>query len=452
MNKKIKKTIYYFFYTFLLAFLAILCVGVIFYASGYRLNAKEWKIQKTGLLIIDYPGENIELYVDNKKTKIKKNIIPHIIKAPYSVVMVPGDYDIKIYKKGMKTYTENIEIKPELITKIEDIILIPEDPEQKIILSEEMYSYSISPDGKHIVYTDKNNNINLYNMDKRESLGFIKDINTEETISSYTWSPSNDKLIIKIAKPKTTYSYLMNVKDPKNSYYMHEKFSFFPFIEEAVFSSKNPNQIFGFDDQNMYTINTKNLSVEKIRENVSFIDKENGSLYIFDKNTKDVLNFDTYSYKENIVLENSQISEDFEIIPTKDKNKIYYKNIGNIYHLDQDKKSKIIDEKVDDIFIIEKDNSFYYTKNNEIWIYDGGTEEKRLITRFGDQIKGLAKFDDKYFLYMSSKKIGIIRDNGSNNIELRKEKELEEIKIIEKNTILFIEKEGITRNIGYIKI
>ncbi len=454
----VKKITYYFLYFLIILLLASVCVGIIFYASGYRLNTKAMEIQKTGLLIIDCKEDNIEIYIDGTEEEVKKNILPHIISSPYSLVMLPGEYDLEIKKEGKIPYKDHIVIEPELITKIKDLILFPEEINKETVLEEEIFNFAISPDNKKIIYTDNFNDVRIHNIEDRSDEKEKKDeivldniLFSNKTVSSYIWSPNNSKVIIKISDPESIFNYLLDLNNLENSYFLHEKFSYVPFFEETFFSEKNPHELFGIADGNFYSINTATLNIKKIDEDIDSLKKEGSYVYYYKIKRGEIIQFDTNIYKKTVIKEDFERMEDFQINSLSNNREFYIKNGGKIYLVKNKGGCDPLDENVDQAFFDKENNNFYYTKGFELWFYDKG--EKTLITRFSKQINDLKKYyNDNYLIYTYYDGIGIIKHNGKNDTEVESGVRIEFIKTIDKNKIIIVEQKEHLKSFNILEL
>lgn len=442
----IKKILHYSFLTIFALFLIAFCVGIIFYASGYRVNFKNKKIQRTGLLVLSTNEGDIQIFIDRKIVKLKKNILPNFISAPYSVSLLPGEYALEVKKEGRISYEQGFKIEPELITKIEDIILPLQSEQHQIAIQENALAYAISPDNKKIIYNNIGGDILLYNIENGEEKTLIDKIFTNRKIVSYSWKEDSRKVIIKVAELKTIFNYLLDIENPKSSYFLQEKFSFVPFLEKIVFSDKKPQELFGLANNTLYSINTAAFSIKPLEGGLYDFTKSKDYLYYYKKDEEKLIQFDTNIYKETIMGENITPLADFTIIPLNNDKDIYLKNGEKIYFLEKGGNQKLIDENVDRIFIDKNQQNFYYTKEYELWFYNAGKSEKVLISRFSKKISSLQDFsNDKYLLYISENSVGIIKKDGTNNISLKGNIRLEEVRIVDKNTLILVEQKGAMR-------
>ena len=134
MTRKTRRII---FYLFLLLFV-ILVPTIILYALGYAFDFETKKIVPTGGIYLKSYPPKAEIYInENPKGKTAK-----FIKR-----LIPKTYDIKVVKENYHSWQKQLLIKPGLVTKAEDIFLIPFNP--KIFLlateSEEYVSFFKEP-------------------------------------------------------------------------------------------------------------------------------------------------------------------------------------------------------------------------------------------------------------------------------------------------------------------
>lgn len=102
--------------------MAVLAFCVIFYAQGYRVNIKNFKIIKTGLIyLVSYPKDTT-VFIDNK-------IVTE--KTPYTVGLRPGNYNVLIAKEGYHVWEKNIRVESELVSDYKTIVMFKSIPEIK---------------------------------------------------------------------------------------------------------------------------------------------------------------------------------------------------------------------------------------------------------------------------------------------------------------------------------
>lgn len=93
----------------------------LFLAYGYNLDIKHRNIEKTSIIDVASRYDDVRIYLDDK---IIGNSLPLQIKD-----LLPGFYDLSIVKLGYQPWRRNIEVQTDIVTKIEDAVLVPEHPE-----------------------------------------------------------------------------------------------------------------------------------------------------------------------------------------------------------------------------------------------------------------------------------------------------------------------------------
>jgi len=100
----------------ILLLMVSMALSILFYANGYRLNLKNFKVIKTGLIYLDLDSniDEVLLSIDGKEENVK---------LPYSLNVNPKNYDIKIKKEGYQDWQVNAKIESEKVTEYRSIIL-----------------------------------------------------------------------------------------------------------------------------------------------------------------------------------------------------------------------------------------------------------------------------------------------------------------------------------------
>ncbi len=90
-------------------------------AYGYQIDLLHQNIVKTSIIDITSKVKNAEIYIDDKLVSKK---------APFQVKKIkPGIHSIDIYKDGFTKWSKQIEVFEDLVTKVDDILLLPFDYE-----------------------------------------------------------------------------------------------------------------------------------------------------------------------------------------------------------------------------------------------------------------------------------------------------------------------------------
>ncbi len=97
-----------------------LAISILFFAEGYRINLKNLKITKTGILFLYSDPKNAEVLLNGKK---QKNI------TPFSINLTPGNYKAEVKAEGYISWASSFKIESGLVTNFNSIVLFKEHPE-----------------------------------------------------------------------------------------------------------------------------------------------------------------------------------------------------------------------------------------------------------------------------------------------------------------------------------
>lgn len=123
MTRKKRRIIFYLF----LVFFIILVPIIILYARGYAFDWEEKEIVATGGIYLKSYPTKAETYLDNKlKGKTNK----------FLMRLIPKNYTIKIVKENYHIWQKDLIVKPELITKADNILLLPLNPKIALVATE----------------------------------------------------------------------------------------------------------------------------------------------------------------------------------------------------------------------------------------------------------------------------------------------------------------------------
>jgi len=119
------------FLIFVLIFI-ILVPAIILYAEGYSFDfEKRMIVASGGIYLKSYPSK-AEIFVNNKPNGKTNKFVRHLI---------PKVYDIKIVKEEYHSWQKNISVKSGLVTRIDNIFLVPFNPKILLVTTEsEPYS------------------------------------------------------------------------------------------------------------------------------------------------------------------------------------------------------------------------------------------------------------------------------------------------------------------------
>lgn len=114
-----------------LSFLAFFAVSflALFLAFGYRSDPFFRHIQKTSIIDITNRYRDIEVFLDGK---LETTQLPYEIKG-----VLPGSHLLTVLKPGVFPWKQQIRVRADVVTKVSDILLFPEDltPLMKVLSS-----------------------------------------------------------------------------------------------------------------------------------------------------------------------------------------------------------------------------------------------------------------------------------------------------------------------------
>lgn len=99
--------------------IVVISVFLIFYAQGWRINFKNLKIYKTGLLYLVMNPVPDKIYVENKEYAGKNEFYQNL---------VPGDYDVRVVKNGYVDWIENIKVEAEMVSAQKNVLIFLAKP------------------------------------------------------------------------------------------------------------------------------------------------------------------------------------------------------------------------------------------------------------------------------------------------------------------------------------
>uniref|UniRef100_A0A7C4M0F8 PEGA domain-containing protein n=1 Tax=candidate division CPR3 bacterium TaxID=2268181 RepID=A0A7C4M0F8_UNCC3 len=437
-RKKIFKIIRYSLISIFIFIVSLVCLGVIFYASGYKVNWKAKKIEKTGMLLITTKENGFRVFIDKKETKVFHNRGINIFENIYKLPILPGEYDVEIKKEGSKTYFQRIKIEPELITRIESVLLLPESITEDSIFEEKILKYSISPNGKKFFYQlSEDRKYYLYDIEKNEKIP-IEIINPKFETKRIDWSKDSENILIeKIDSEKKTNYFLIKTREIKNSYLVSDRLSFLPSLEKLYLSPKKSDEFFGLDKDNiLYKINTQQNTTDIVEVDIKGFFENKDYVFFLDKKN-DLIKMDANTYLKEIILERFEVFDDFKIISLNSN--IFFINNKSLFYIKDKNNLELIEKDTESLYQENNNRGFFYTNGFEIWYYDRTKKIKTMLTRFSKEIKDLQEFYEyKYLVYQQGTDLNLIKKDGlftqsiNNNIE--------NIKVFDKNKILILEK------------
>ncbi|MAG44921.1 hypothetical protein CL633_03460 [bacterium] len=368
--------------------------AVVLYAKGYRLgkdNQDNINVVQTGTIFLRSMPKQVELLINNKNQESNK--------APFKINgLEPGEYHVQLVKSEYHSWQKTLLVKAQIVTKAENILLLPKKPEQTKLNStmHQPYLYALSFDNKTLAYASAKSLV-ILDLTKTQTESTKNLENTEpislalkEKIQQIIFSFNNKNLLIKTAVDWQVF----NIEQ-----------------EQIIkkFRAKNPQwlnsqEIIYFNNNHFYTLDVLSGATEQSRE-------DNLPNYEIEQKVRKFLNiFDLDNFKIK------SLSQDRVLV--LDKNK-------NLYLIDfnHDLPVLILDQDIID-FHVAPDNKkalFYDSKNTYIYylenILDRDPQKKEsdldLIYQSDNEIK-------QALWYKTSEHVVFLEKNNIIFIELDK--------------------------------
>ncbi|PIR44165.1 hypothetical protein COV23_01255 [Candidatus Wolfebacteria bacterium CG10_big_fil_rev_8_21_14_0_10_31_9] len=257
MNRKTTRII---FIIFVFIFI-IVGITAVFYSLGYRINFKNYKIQKTGGIYIKTQPKNVIIKISsqNEFEKIYPDTSSIIQSGTLIQNLLPKIYNVKIDKTSYLPYYKTLKIEESLVAELFNIFLIPE----KIKVDN-----FISVRGNIII--DSNNNTKFIIQNEKTGIYYLYDINNPEKILNLSSLYSNTNKSTKI-----------------------KKITFVPF---------NPQNFIVEDSSGLNILDSEHLSITSIIKAPLFWGIKNSNIY-FIKKSPDIKNPKIILYSYNLVFQ-----------------------------------------------------------------------------------------------------------------------------------------------------
>lgn len=99
---------------FAIAIMALLAFSILYYAEGYRLNWKNFKLAKTGVIYLSSYPKGADVYLDGLMEEKK---------TPYSKSLLPGFYYVVVKKSGYQDWSASFRINAGFVASYKSIVL-----------------------------------------------------------------------------------------------------------------------------------------------------------------------------------------------------------------------------------------------------------------------------------------------------------------------------------------
>jgi len=188
----------FFFLVFIL--IPLITFFVIQLAKGYRLDLQKKKFTPQGILVATSVPDGASVFINSELKTATNNTIS----------LPPGDYKVEIKKDGFFSWTKNLKIEKELVTKTETF-LFPKAPELRPLTFLGAQTPLLSPDGTKVIYSvplEEPEKAGLWLLDLVEfPLGIIpksprqivrSTLVRDFSQASISWSPDSRQILVSL--------------------------------------------------------------------------------------------------------------------------------------------------------------------------------------------------------------------------------------------------------------
>lgn len=393
-------------------FIAVFFIGaplIIMYATGYRYNFKNHRVEKTGILSVNSTPKNADIYLNNKLTGQTPKRFPRLL---------PDTYNLEIKKDNYYSWGKKIKIASGLTTFAQNIVLFKEDLPINII-DGDINILSASPNNEKMLYSvikDNTEELRLVNLKNGDDFPIETfNLRTYNNLEFIDWSVNQNKAILtKIVGDFHQYL-IVNTDTLK----IKELFDITRLdFDKISWDQSNQNLIYGLRKAVLYQIDLTNNSTKTllsaniqnfyvIDSNIFYIEKVANEIFL----NKVFLEGGSPTKTEKIKLPSPS---EFIIAPsTKEYIALLDKKNNDFFLIDPTafteqniEKNVILQDRAKNISWSNDFSKIIFYTDFEISIFDIATKQKNLITRFGEVINQAVWYpENNYILYNVGNKI-----------------------------------------------
>lgn len=181
-SDRIKRAIAFYFSVAL--FCALLPI-ILSYALGYRIDYRDLRIYKTGILYIASRPAGASIYLNGRK---HDDVTPAQIEE-----LKPGTYRTVVSREGFYPWEKDLVVRPNMVTKADRIVLFPVTQEMKKMGERGVVDFAVSGNG--YVYYMKRSGLYRSTMDGGSMKRLSPYSDWPDCIIGKTFSPSQDRFL-----------------------------------------------------------------------------------------------------------------------------------------------------------------------------------------------------------------------------------------------------------------
>ncbi|MCX5686014.1 MAG: PEGA domain-containing protein [Candidatus Omnitrophica bacterium] len=172
------------FYLSVLIFFITLPI-LLSYSLGYKIDYRNFKIYKTGIIYLSSHPSGASVYVNGR---LYKDFTPAQIEE-----LKPGSYKIEVKREGFYPWEGELAVRPNMVTKADRIELFPVTREMKRLSDREISDFAVSDRG--YVYYFTKSGLFRTGMDKSPPRKISSFSNWPDRITGKKFSPDSGKLL-----------------------------------------------------------------------------------------------------------------------------------------------------------------------------------------------------------------------------------------------------------------
>jgi len=395
---------------------------ILLYSKGYRFDFETKKIMKIGAISIKAQPESCDVYLNNKLLK-KTNFL---LGSCFLNNLLPKKYNVRVEKEGYVPWEKNLEVKEELLTQTEKIILFPENLSPTLLLAD-IEEFLFSPDENKIALAERRENGRVFSVFDLRNGKFQTLFTEERDLETMHWSQDSEVIMFDFQDQQLIVD--TSKEEPEIF-----PLNYFGNIQEISLNLQNNKEIFFIktmrEKDNLFKSNYQNKELNgAIAEDIETYKVSNGNLIWLDK--KGFLSESNLAGEEPKILneEALEIKEaEYEI-----EDGIFIREDNILYQLRERTLEKILDTNKE-IKPSPGNNKLCLFNNLEIsilFLEDIEYQPYRIagdkifLTRFSEKIDHLFWLTSDYLIFNTGNNIKIAEIDDRDKINIIKIAEFE---------------------------
>lgn len=437
-NKPSKLTVFILYPIVAVAFL-VAAAFMLMLANGYKpfISNGRISLEKTGMIITNSKPQGSGIYLDGKYTG-KKTSYPFL--SVRFDNLKPGNHQLQIKKTGYKIWEKVVEVKANLVSWSNYVLLFPEklEPQKKDELSNLSLIGSSKNNRYHLlsrINTNKQTELYVYDASSqtRKKIWPTTKSPLEPWLAipqviKAEFSPDNQKLLLWLRKDKSQTVAVLDFSGSEASYTYQIDLATIPATKivwnpgsqsELIALVTNEVKAISLGQKQKVTTSSRekrviDFSIES--DNNIYYVRENISGYTLMKMQADGSNKSVISAVEKSKSYNFSYSKQKDIIALLPKDT---KKLTAYYHLSGQLNTLQLDQDIQDMRWSRDGIKIAYYNNQNAKVFDWDKMEESHVA-IGTQIESLDWYYDKYHLTFKTKSGNIIVSDydGSNQVTL----------------------------------